>query len=176
MDVSSPSVIKPILLKREVLPYIPLIVIAAIISIANIFLYLEQHIAIPFYAIIFVWLLVLGNHYFLWVYRIGILPEGILQKSSGSKPMFIAYQDIKKITYEVQLPIHGDGRPFRRIAIYGKVTVYGSQKRTVRQYIDVSLKHFTLSGVRMLLRNIHEARPDVIMPDVVIREKKYPLL
>lgn len=68
--------------------------------------------------------------------------------------------DISKVVLETSnaVEIIQQRRPFRRIAIYGR------GEGTQEPFIDVSLKHFSETDIKKLMREIARLRPDLAMP------------
>jgi len=101
-------------------------------------------------------------------YRIIADGDALLMKSvsllgSSKSLISIKFSDITSIKKEVsdvntaaQLR-----RPFRRIAIYSE----GRNSNEI-DCIDVSLKHFKIGDVRKLMEEIHNRRPDLVVPSV----------
>ncbi len=98
---------------------------------------------------------------FYWRYRIRFNGVAITQHAPGTQPITIELGDIERVSLEVGSPIGRwrGVRPLRRIAIYTK------HANLERPFIDVSLKHFLADDIRRLIREIHQARPDLALPD-----------
>jgi hypothetical protein len=83
----------------------------------------------------------------------------LVQRASGLAEKRITLREITDIRTE-RAPItdiFAMGRPFRRIAVYGR-------KSDSAAFIDVSLRHFQIEDIRELLSAIHVTGPDKTGP------------
>lgn len=108
-------------------------------------------------------LLLLGI-YSLWVglglwYRVGLRDGVIWQRAFGRRLVSLPINDIISVGHEISdaKTAATMNRPYDRIAIQG--TTAGKAA-----IVDVSTRHFVASDIRRLVRCIHEARPDLVLP------------
>jgi len=94
----------------------------------------------------------------LW-YRISLRDNTITQRAFGKRNVSISIQDITSVGTEISdlKTLVQMNRPFRRIVIAALRDGHAAT-------IDVSMKHFVMADIRKLMRLIHSARPDLILP------------
>jgi hypothetical protein len=90
-------------------------------------------------------------------YRVSYTDIGIEMIASGLAPAFIQFDGIARIENEVSIQ---RGRPLRRIAIYS------SKQGGKVKWVDVSLKHFKIEDIRVLLDMIRQKRHDLEIPQI----------
>jgi hypothetical protein len=105
-------------------------------------------------AIPFLWLLYAPMVYIGTRYRILWQNDQIRQIALGKPDVTLSMREIAVVSLEVNTT---GGRPFRRIALYSHHSKSGN-------VIDVSLKHFAAEDIRVLMRSIHQQRPDLALP------------
>ena len=113
-------------------------------------------------AIFGIYLLVVGYIFAaFWFYRIELFEDALIDR--GLKQ--IKFAPVKSIT-KLQMEVGWSDqkwlwaptlRPFRRMAVYYTI---GNQER----YIDISLNHFSIEKVRVLLGELIKLRPDLDIP------------
>jgi hypothetical protein len=96
--------------------------------------------------------------YFNLRYKVGYSSESIVQEASGGPPTRFSYSAIHLVKLERGSVARGDaGRPYRRIALYAKTN------GAVR-HIDVSVRHFRATDIRVLFDTLRKVRPDLVVP------------
>jgi hypothetical protein len=146
-------------LRRSIYPYSVYIIACVVISLLGLFDWMKLHDPSPFEASFFVWIVVVATQYGNSRYRI-FWNDGEIKQISADK--FITTIRTSEVTHVGQE--RSDlrtrfqlRRPADRIAIYAG---HGEQER----HIDVSLRHFVARDIRQLLRQIHDRRPDLVLP------------
>ena len=86
-------------------------------------------------------------------YRIWYDSVKIGMDASGGKNV-VAIADVDTVRYEVGAAV---GRPFRRVVIRGR-------KHRKGNWIDVSLRHFHLADIELLLAELRRQRPGLSVP------------
>lgn len=95
----------------------------------------------------------------LW-YGVGLRNGFIWQRAFGGRRVLLPIKDITSIDREMSdvKTLLAMNRPLDRITIQGNV-----EGRKV--IVDVSTKHFVASDIRRLIQAIHEARPELALPE-----------
>lgn len=148
-------------LKRSFQPYAGLTTILSFVTILGVVISFQTHDWTLIGALPFGWLMFAPYVYIGTRYRIFWHNGKIIQKASGMEDVTIKANEILKIEKETSnlSTFISLRRPFRRITIYGK-------DADGEKYIDVSLKHFALEDICKLLKEIHDERPDLKIPQV----------
>jgi hypothetical protein len=90
-------------------------------------------------------------------YQVSFTDTTIEMHASGLAPAFMRFDEIARVENEASTQ---QGRPLRRIAIYSR-----KQGGKVK-WIDISLKHFAIHDIRVLLDIIRQKRPDLGVPQI----------
>lgn len=147
-------------LRRTVSPYIGQIIILSFVTLFVLFISFKIHEYNILLIAPVIWILFIPLIYFGLKYKIFWNNNELFQKASGRSDVYIKYSEISRVASETSKPgeLISAGRPFRRIVIYAENAQNGGK------FIDVSLKHFVMDDVRCLMREIHEHRPDLVLP------------
>jgi hypothetical protein len=141
-------------LRRSMAPFV---VMAVVLGGISVFTFIEGYAkdhSGTIGANLMLWALFVGVAYFGSRYRIYWSDDSVRQLASGKATVTIPMANIDRVNHEISIKA---GRPFRRLAIYPK-------NRPEVEFIDVSLKHFNAVDIRLLVRAIRAARPELELP------------
>jgi hypothetical protein len=156
LDSRSQSSIKGVArpLRRTVTPYIGEGIILTTVIAGSCYVANAKHQPAFYWASIAVALLYASYVALFGVrYRVSFDDSAITMRAAGGKRV-IRYGEIAAVQYEVR---PSQSRPIRRIVILGDNTA-------LKNFIDVSVRHFNLDDIAALLKTVHDRRPDLAIP------------
>ena len=148
---------KPVILRRTMTPYVGQTVILAGVTILLMYVALSKHAWDGLLLAALVWTL-FAAYVLIFGMKDRIFWDngGVIMRASGGPERRIGYAEITEVRYEVG-GSPSQSRPFRQIVILGR-------PHSSKTYIDVSLRHFRIEGIKSLLDAIRERRPDLAFP------------
>jgi hypothetical protein len=155
-------------LRRTFQPYIGQVVILAGVTVFFLWVFLRIPEPGFLWSLIGIWFLYgISYVYFGMKYRVLWNKECVVMRASGGPERSILFDEITRVKNEVSnaSDLQAQSRPFRRIAIYGR-------KHDSNARIDVSLRHFDLNDIDLLLTAIRAQRPDLEVPTVPLGKMK----